>query len=206
VTLTNTRGVTGYSILLPGGWRRIPVSHGTANAIASFLDEALAHLPVDVPSATVQPYRAELERQLSQAAKQARRQGGLDLYLPVERVHGVPVPASIVVSRGTLGMNGRTDVDSVVAELTTASQDSARVTVNSTAGVRFERAAGPDPARLVSCASHRVDYVLPVPGTAGDWLIIAFSVADANSLGAYFTRLMVELLDATISTFRWATG
>jgi hypothetical protein len=54
-------------------------------------------------------------------------------------------------------------------------------------------------------ASRRVDYVLPVPGIPGDWLVIAFSTLGDGRPEGQFTRLLVELFDAIVSTFRWTT-
>ena len=47
------------------------------------------------------------------------------------------------------------------------------------------------------------NYVLPVPGTAGDWLMIAFSVLDADGPAGQFAGLLIEVFDAMMSTFRW---
>ena len=50
--------------------------------------------------------------------RKARSSGGVDLYLPVEYVHGTAVPASFVVSQVTLGEpddGGPSDPAQVVA-------------------------------------------------------------------------------------------
>jgi hypothetical protein len=39
----------------------------------------------------------------------------------------------------------------------------------------------------------------------GDWLIIAFSTLGDGRPEGPFTRLLVELFDAIVSTFRWTT-
>lgn len=80
------------------------------------------------------------------------------------------------------------------------SPDASRVTVDGAAGVRFERTAGP--AREAQCGARQVDYVLPVPGKPGDWLISAFSSLDDRSPDGRFTQLLVKLFDAIMSTFR----
>ena len=45
------------------------------------------------------------------------------------------------------------------------------------------------------------NYVLPVPGTADDWLMIAFSVLDADGRAGQFAGLLIEVFDAMMSTF-----
>lgn len=196
---------TGYAMVLPGGWRRIPVLHGTKRAVADILDEVFGRLPRNLPRDKIMPYRLELERRLHGMVRQARSQGALDLYLPVEYVHGVAVPASFIVSRGMPGGGELLDASQIVATMAAESADAAPVTVDRVAGVRFERTAEPGRTRETPAASRRVDYVLPVPGIPGDWLVIAFSTLGDGRPEGQFTRLLVELFDAIVSTFRWTT-
>lgn len=125
----------------------------------------------------------------------------MDLYLPVEYIHGVAVPASIVVSRGTLGANGFINVPDILAQMAAGSPDASGVTVGNVAGVRFERAAGP--TREAQGGVRCVDYVLPVPDRSGNWLIATFSTLGVGSPDGPFTQLLVKLFDAMMSTFRW---
>ena len=196
---------TGYTMVLPGGWRRIPVLHGTRRAVTEILDEVFGRLPPNLPRDKLMPYRLELERRLHGMVRQARRQGALDLYLPVEYVHGVAVPASFIVSKGMLGGGEPLDARQVAATMTAESGDASPVTVDGVKGVRFERTAEPDRTQQTPAASRRVDYVLPVPGIPGDWLVIAFSTLGDGRPEGRFTRLLVELFDAIVSTFRWTT-
>lgn len=196
---------TGYTMVLPGGWRRIPMLHGTKRAVTDILDEVFGRLPRNLPRDKLMPYRLELERRLHGMVRQARSKGALDLYLPVEYVHGVAVPASFIVSRGMLGGGDFLDASQIVATMTAESADSTPVTVDGVIGVRFERTAEPDRTQETPSASRRVDYVLPVLGIPGDWLVIAFSTLGDGRPEGPFTRLLVELFDAIVSTFRWTT-
>ena len=49
----------GYSIVLPPGWRRIPVRWGSNKAIREAVDEAFSVLPKNAPPDTVGPYRKD---------------------------------------------------------------------------------------------------------------------------------------------------
>ena len=198
--------ITGYAMVLPGGWRRIPLLHGTRRVVTDILDEVFGRLPRNLSRDKVVPYRLELERRLQGMVRRARRQGALDLYLPVEYVHGVAVPASFIVSKGMLGGGELLDASQVVATMMAESGDASPVTVNGVKGVRFERTAEPDRTMKTPAASRRVDYVLPVPGIPGEWLVIAFSTLGDGRPEGQFTRLLVELFDAIVSTFRWTTG
>jgi hypothetical protein len=52
--------------------------------------------------------------------------------------------------------------------------------------------------------SRRVDYIVPVPGEVDRWLVIAFSTIGGGDPDDNVARLLVELFDAMMATFRWA--
>jgi hypothetical protein len=196
--------VTGYGILLPPGWRGIPIRSGTAAAIRALLDEVFARLgPGQSRDALVRP-RIELARRLTAMADTAREHGGVDMYLPVEYVHGTAVPASFVVSLETGRTSEQGDPPEVIAALLAADPGSRPVTVDGALGVRTERVAGPDPSQDVNVASRRVDYALAVPGQPGQWLMSVFSTPGDGDPDGEFAKVLVELFDAMMSTFRWS--
>lgn len=199
------QATTGYTVVLPPAWRKIPVRRGTGKAVKEIVDDAFSGLPKDVPRDRVTPYRMELGRQLTDAARRARQQGGTELYLPVELERGTLIAASFVVAEGSVGPPSGEDLDPAqIVALMTAEADGGRaVTVDGAAGVRTERVAPPDPASGADFESRRVDYVLSVPGDARRWLLIAFSALGAGDPDDKFAKLLVELFDAIMSTFRW---
>jgi hypothetical protein len=200
------QSVAGYSVVLPPAWRKIPVRGGTDKAIRQIVDQAFASLPKSVPRDKVTPYRIELNRQLTDAAQRARKQGGTELYLPVELEHGALIAASFVVSEGTVGPSSGEDLDpaQIVALMTAEADDGRAVTLDGAAGVRTEHVAPPDPANGADFGSRRVDYVISVPGDARRWLLVAFSALGAGDPDDKFAKLLAELFDAIMSTFRWA--
>jgi uncharacterized protein (TIGR03083 family) len=151
------------------------------------------------------PYRAEIEGRLRRAAAQARKNGAIDLYLPVQLRGGLPVPASFVVSEGAIPTSSEAEPGQIVSYLVAESTDGAPVTVDGVTGARSEQAAGPDPDQGIGYGSRRVDYVLPIPGAGGRWLLFAFSTLGAGDPGDQVARMLVQLFDAMMSTFRWAT-
>ena len=201
--------VTGYALVLPTGWRRIPVQSGTKAAIRGISADVLRRFP-EVPRDKLTPYRIEIERRLSELARQARSAGGLDLYVPVEYVHGTAVPASFVVSQVTLPPGAPDDATAVadpaeVIAAVTATSDNARpVVVDGAPAVRTERVAGPDPAQEIQAGSRRADYMIPLPGRADRWLIATFSTIGDGDPEGDFAKLLVELFDAIMLTFRWS--
>ena len=198
---------SGYTLVLPTGWRRIPVREGSKAAIRAILDEVFARYPAGESRDRAIRHRVQLEGRLTGMARRARSSGGVDLYLPIEYVHGTAVPASFVVSMVTAGRPGDvTPVDpaQVVAYFVAEAGEAAPAEVDGVACARTETVAGPDPGHDVPLGSRRVDYVVPVPGQADRWLIRTFStVGDGNPEGE-FARLLVTLFDAIMLTFRWA--
>ena len=197
---------SGYTLVLPTGWRRIPVREGSKAAIRSILDEVFARYPAGESRDRVIRHRVQLEGRLTDMVRKARSSGGVDLYLPVEYVHGTAVPASFVVSQATLGQpddGGPVDPAQVVAAFVADAGDAAPAEVDGVACARTETVAGPDPGQDVPLGSRRVDYVVPVPGQPGQWLISTFSTVGDGDPEGEFAKLLVSLFDAIMLTFRW---
>jgi hypothetical protein len=215
-TVETELAVSGYELVLPPAWRRIPVRHGTRPAIRAVVDDVLRGISEGVSRDRLTPIRIELERRLSEMAKQARSAGGIDLYLPVEYVHGVTITASFVVSQVTLPdppaeltdagspNTGRADTAEFVAYLTSAEGDASPAVVADTNAARKESVAAADPAQQIPWGSRRVDYTLPIPGRSRGMLVVAFSTIGDGDPDGEFAKLLVELFDAIMTTFRWA--
>jgi hypothetical protein len=210
--------VAGYSLVLPTGWRQIPIQGGTKAAIRGIVDEVLRRFSRGKSRDAMTPYRIELERRLTDMARRVRSAGGRDLYLPIEYVHGVTITASFVVSQVTMpepppeviaesGGQGGADAEVVVGYLTSPEGGNATaVSVGGVAAARTERVAAPDPAEEIPVGSRRVDYLIPVPRQPTRWLVMAFSTIGDGDPEGDFAKLLVELFDAIMLTFRWATN
>jgi len=199
---------SGYTLVLPPGWCRIPLRGGTSAAIRKLLDERFRHLPRD----TVAPFRIEIERRLNEQITQARRNGGVDFYFPVEIAESGPVPASFVVSEVRLALPdmaaGADPASLVVAALAVdagADGESAPriVDIDGACGVRSADVVPGDPDAETAYAARRVRYMLPVPGTPGRWLVVVFATPGAADPTGRYAGLLVELFDAIMGTFRW---
>jgi hypothetical protein len=162
--------------------------------------EVFRSLPRDAPPDRVGPYRKQLRSQLAGMVRDARKKGGLDLYLPVLPMHGAPVGASFIVSELSLGT---ADPAIVVAHLAAGDDAVLPVAIDEAAGLRIERVAGPPPGDGIEFGSRRVDYVLKVPGDPERWLVIAFSTLGGGDPDGDIARLLAGLFDAMMSTFRW---
>ena len=213
----------GYTIVLPPGWRRIPLRQGatdTEKAARAAVSASLSALPKSVPRDRLAAFRADGEGRLRRMATQVRKQGGVDLYLPVESMRGIPVSASFVVSEGSLGAAVPVDPAQVVSYLAAEREGGERTpaTLDGAVGLRVERVAPPDPAAEVPAMTRRVDYIVSMPGEPDRWLIVAFSTLDQSSQDSrggqggqqerqdqqdQLARLLVQLFDAMMATFRW---
>jgi hypothetical protein len=197
------RAVTGYTLVIPPEWRKIPLRHGTDQAVRQVMDDIVSQLPRHVPPDRVRPYRRDIQTRLAALVREAQRKAGLDLYLPVLPMHGAPVGASFVVS--DVSMTGHDQVEPSMITTAVASGDDAvtAVTVDGCPALRVERTAGAAPAKDVEFGSRRVDYVISVPGAPGRWLVVAFSTLGGGDPEDQIARLLAGLFDAIMSTFRW---
>jgi len=197
------RRAVGYTIVLPPGWHHIPVRHGADEAIKKIARDVAGQFAKGQSRDALAAYRIELERKLREVTGEARRKGATDAYVPLGLVHGIPVPASFLVSELSLGSVEDIDPAHIVANLASADGDSRPVTVADAAGARVERTARADPTKGVEYPSRRVDYVLAVPGDRDRYLAVAFSVVCAEDPDEPYARLLVELFDAMMATWRW---
>jgi hypothetical protein len=205
------RVADGYALVLPPGWRRIPVRHGTDEAIRAILDEVLGRVGTGGDREKLVRARVELQGRLAAMAARAREASGVDLYLPVEYVHGTVIPASFSVSEGSPGGSpagsgepGQAGTaEQLIAYLATADDATSLVTVDDAPGIRTEHVAAAGPARDAPLRSRQVDYVVARPGSPDRWLMVVFSTLGDGDPDGQFARILVELFDAIMSTFRW---
>jgi hypothetical protein len=200
------RQVSGYSLMVPPGWSRIPIRHGTAAAIREIAENVLAAIPANGPAERAALLRDQIARRLAELAEQARPLGGVDLYLPVAHLRGTAIPAPYIVSEGRPPAAGIVDSARVAGYLASAVAGASPVTVDGCPGARLESAAPAQTILGIAAAARRVDYLLPVPGQPGQWLIVTFAASGDGDPEGEFARLRVELFDSIMLTFRWVTA
>lgn len=201
--MTESGPIASYRIALPPPWRRIPLDGQAETMIQEIVDDvADRHTPKEVPPDQVGPKKRELVREMMSQVKQARDNGGVDLYIPLAEIHGYAVQASFVVSRVVPDANMTVDeVPQVMASLL-RDPSTRPVSVAGTVWVRRERAvpkAGED-----TVDSIRVEYVTALPGEPRQWILAAFSCAGQPIVGPEGEgNLLVDLFDAIMTTWRW---
>jgi hypothetical protein len=193
-----------YSLVLPPGWVRVPLREGTAEALEEKVFRGVEKVPAGVARDDGMAYRLYVRRRVEKLVGEARKAGGLDLYVPVGvRARGA-IAASFVVGEVAVRGEGSAPAEAVVARL---AGDAGEVRgVGDTVAARWEYVRGPSAAEAeVDTASRHVDYVLPVPGDEGRrWLAVSFSTAGDGDPGSAFTRALAELFDAVMTTFQWS--
>ncbi|MGI9156300.1 MAG: hypothetical protein ACR2FG_06640 [Marmoricola sp.] len=201
--------ITSYRVVLPKPWIRVPVQGGTEERVHTIVEEAAQRLPKDSPPDQVGPWKRELERRMVADIRSAREYGGVDFYLPVEDWHGFLVGASFVVSEitppGMLPEDPDAAVGGAFAELVAGAAGAAPVSIDDTVWVRTETVVAPDQQRVaeLDAPTRRVSYVTAVPDDPGRWVLSAFSCAGDGDPDSELTRMIVELFDAIMGTWRW---
>ncbi|MFC6062185.1 hypothetical protein [Streptomyces ochraceiscleroticus] len=196
---------TGYTLIIPPGWARIPLREGTKEALEQIFFTHLDKVPDGVARDDAMRLRLELRRQLEKKARAARRNGGLDLYLPVSPRKGTVVAASFIVSELPIGGAGQAQAKHVLKRLAANSAGPGVTTreLSGSTAVRREDRVAAEPGRELDVDTRRVEYVMPVAGNSGNWLSISFSTPGDGNLDSDFTDVLIELFDAVVGTFKW---
>ncbi|MGW2020567.1 hypothetical protein [Streptomyces decoyicus] len=206
----------GYELVLPPGWVRIPLREGTKEALEKVLFSHMGQVPEGIPRDDAMRFRLDMRRQIEKQARAARRNGGLDLYLPVHPRGGIFLMASFIVAEMPIGQDRAAPPEAVLAQLANEGGPDGSATEVEVAGVpalRRSYRSAPDPAKLRSAPeavqqtalpARRVEYVIPVADGHGRWISINFSTPGDGDLDSEFTGVLVELFDAVVGTFKWS--
>ena len=181
--------VSGYRIVAPDGWFPVDLEPGRMErSVAALIKRQFAGID-NAPH-----LKAQARQQLLAQTQAAQAAGGLEMFLSLQQVGGVPIAASLVIflvpPPGTQGVTAADLARSLAAD------DERRVTVvDLPAGhaVRvFRRTGAPD-----GSVSATLEVFVPVPHN-GEWLLLSF----ATPLGPLAPAL-TKLFDAICTTLRW---
>ncbi|MBC2900778.1 hypothetical protein [Streptomyces cupreus] len=206
----------GYELILPPGWVRIPLREGTKEALENVLFSHMGQVPEGIPRDDAMRFRLDMRRQLEKQARAARRNGGLDLYVPVLPRGGIFLMASFIVAEMPIGQGHAVPPQAVIAQLASEDAPGGTATKVDVAGAPALRRAyrsipdeeqlssAPEAVQQAALPTRRVDYVIPVADDPGRWISINFSTPGDGDIDSEFTDVLVDLFDAVVGTFRWS--
>ncbi|WP_254398774.1 hypothetical protein [Streptomyces sp. AC602_WCS936] len=206
-TAENRRVPNGFNLVPPPGWDVIPLRTGTKEATDHIVRKAIAQLPIGFPKDDIPKARLKLNQEMKKVVRRAKAKGGMTLYLPTERLHGVALPVSIVASQPIEipRVRPNSGPEAVMAALASETPGAEMRELDGTAALRSSRDVPADAAQGVDVAHRRVEYFVPIPDSVPDqYLAFSFSALIAPGSNPTFYDTLVELFDAVMSTFRWA--
>jgi hypothetical protein len=196
---------TDYRLLLPEGWFRVRIEpdfrERSVDALINRQFEGVDNAP---------HLKRQLRDSLLAQAAAAFRDGGIELYLSLQKAGAVTIPASLLVTFVPPHGGRQSTVQDIAARL--SADEELEVTVvelSSGPSVRTLRSTGqpdrPAPPGVPgspdeTLPSVTLDYQLPVPG-ADACLLLTFSTPLVQIADA-----MIQLFDAVAASLVWVGG
>jgi len=180
--------VSGYRLVIPDGWFAVDLEPGRMErSVAALVKRQFAGID-NAPH-----LRAQAGQQLLAQARAAQAAGGLEMFLSLQQVAGVPLAASLVIF---LVPPPGTAMVTAADLARTLAGDGRRVTVADLQvgqAARVLRQTGAEDGPTMAT----LEVFVPVPHN-GEWLLLSF----ATPLGPLAPAL-TKLFDAICTTLRW---
>jgi len=180
--------VSGYRLVIPDGWFAVDLEPGRMErSVAALVKRQFAGIN-NAPH-----LRAQAGQQLLAQARAAQAAGGLEMFLSLQQVAGVPLAASLVIF---LVPPPGTAMVTAADLARTLAGDGRRVTVADLQvgqAARVLRQTGAEDGPTMAT----LEVFVPVPHN-GEWLLLSF----ATPLGPLAPAL-TKLFDAICTTLRW---
>jgi hypothetical protein len=184
-----TREVSGYRLVVPADWYGIGLDPAEREqSVAALVGRQFTGAD------SVPRLKAQAERELLARATAAYAAGGVELYLSLQRISGIPVPASLAIFLLPPDDDRAIPPPGRLAQLL-AGDDRQVTLVNLPAGRSVRVVRSGTTAETQRAATHEV--FVPVPDS-GWWLLLAF----AAPVGPLAVALSA-LFDAISTTLRW---
>jgi hypothetical protein len=190
----------GYRVVLPPGWVQLPVRTNPADTLDAQLERMRPESDPEWAAAA-----RRLRARVMALIEVARDQNAVDVYVPLEGIDGVLVPASFLVAlaqpraAASSGAGASPPTEGVAAALAAAYPEATAVVIDGAPAVRTTRSESSLDGRGAG-----IDYVIAIPNGLDRWLTVSFSLATGVKRDHAFTDRLVELFDAIMATFRWA--
>jgi hypothetical protein len=180
--------VSGYRLVVPDGWFAVDLEPGRReHSVAALIKRQFAG--IDNAPHLKQQARQELLAQ----TRAAQTAGGLEMFLSLQQVAGVPLAASLVIflipPPGTLVVTAQ----DLARSLAGAERQAAAVDLPAGQAVRVLGRT----SALDKSASATLEVFVPVPHS-GEWLLLSFATPLSPLVPA-----LTKLFDAICTTLRW---
>jgi hypothetical protein len=193
-----------FSLIIPGGWVHIPTTPGLAQVRERSINAIVRQaLPDTLPRDKAGPWRRMLRKDLTEATDEAERQGARGLVLPVQEMHGMRLPGSLLLSV-IEDPGDPQDPMQVLSEIVAdAGPDGMALEVGGCPAARVSKIVDSDRIKR-KAPSVRVNYLVAAPDAPGVWGVLTFTVLSDGDVDADPVQAIVLLFDAVVSTLRWA--
>jgi hypothetical protein len=193
-----------FNLIIPGGWVHVPTSPGLSQLRQRSIDAIVRQaLPDTLPRDKAGPWRRMLRKDLTEATDEAERQGARGLVLPVQEMHGMRLPGSLLLS--VIEDPGQAqDPQQVLSEIVAdAGPDGMALEVGGCPAARISKIIESDQIKR-KAPSVRVNYLVAAPDAPGVWGVLTFTVLTDGDVEADSVQAIVLMFDAVVSTLRWA--
>jgi hypothetical protein len=202
------RRTDAWVFLLPPGWARFPVGDGRRAELAEAIEAVVARiLPADLPRDSTEPLRRLTRERLRSGLTLGGDEGASVVYLPVQPIDGVFIPASITEIE--FESDAGIDPLQVVAGILTDGYDESDILeIDGCPAIRITAMLRdvPGDAEVTTVSSRQVVYAISRDEDDGSWLALSFSVIFTTAESERLADALVLFFDAVMTTFRWAGG
>ena len=192
-----------FELIIPNGWVHIPCMPEYGRLRERTIHEIVKHaLPETLPRDKAGPWRRMLRKELTEATDEAQRQGARAVVLPLQEMHGMRLPGTLVLTV-IEDHDDKQDPKLVLASvLADAGRDGMSLEVDGCPAVRVRQIIDSEPVKR-KAPSVRVNYYVAAPDAPGTWGVLTFTVLTDGDVEAEAVQAVVLLFDAVVGTLRW---
>jgi hypothetical protein len=196
--------VIDFELIVPDGWVHVPTTPGLSRVRQQTIEAIVRRaLPDTLPRDKAGPWRRMLRRELTDATDEAERQGARGVVLPIQEMHGMRLPGTLLLS--VIEDEGEPADPALVLEaiLADAGADGMACEIGGGPAARIGTVVDAGPVKRTAPAV-RVNYLVAAPDAPGVWGTLTFTVLTDGDVQADAVQAIVLLFDAVVSTLRWA--
>ncbi|MGI5148772.1 hypothetical protein ACQEVC_20715 [Plantactinospora sp. CA-294935] len=192
-----------FELIVPEGWVQIPTTPGFSRVRERTINAIVRHaLPDTLPRDKAGPWRRMLRKELTEATDEAERHGARAVVLPVQEMHGMRLPGTLVLSvieDAAPPQDPKLVLDSVLAD---AGSDGMTLEIGACPAARIRQIVDSSPIKRKAPAV-RVNYLVAAPDAPGVWGVLTFTVLTDGDVDADPVQAIVLLFDMVVGTLRW---